>query len=188
MRKQFYQTALGNCYGLKLAKCWLQFKRKLIVSFIIIFGRLSSPIIVILLRHRIRIMQNQKCYEQTRNSEKRDSNTANIVRVLIYMRLGNKLRSIWDPGQIDRVTAFANSDHNPRPSSMTLTFSPRQAMITTLTRARNQDQRSVGLKTGTETGWENGRTRPIALLCPLRRSAIFRSILAILRAMVGLGE
>jgi len=25
IREQFYQTALGNCYGLKLAKCWLQF-------------------------------------------------------------------------------------------------------------------------------------------------------------------
>ena len=24
-RKQFYQTALGNCYGSKLPKCWLQF-------------------------------------------------------------------------------------------------------------------------------------------------------------------
>jgi len=23
--KQFYQTALGNCYGLKLPNCWLQF-------------------------------------------------------------------------------------------------------------------------------------------------------------------
>jgi len=28
MRKQFYQTALGNCYDLKLQKCWLQFKKK----------------------------------------------------------------------------------------------------------------------------------------------------------------
>ena len=27
IRKQFYQTALGNCYGLKLPKCWLQFKK-----------------------------------------------------------------------------------------------------------------------------------------------------------------
>ena len=27
MRKQFSQTALGNCYGLKLPKCWLQFKK-----------------------------------------------------------------------------------------------------------------------------------------------------------------
>jgi len=25
IRKQFYQTALGNCYRLKLPKCWLQF-------------------------------------------------------------------------------------------------------------------------------------------------------------------
>jgi len=28
MRKQFCQTALGNCYGLKLPKCWLQFTKK----------------------------------------------------------------------------------------------------------------------------------------------------------------
>jgi len=28
IRKQFCQTALGNCYGLKLPKCWLQFKNK----------------------------------------------------------------------------------------------------------------------------------------------------------------
>jgi len=27
IRKQFCQTALGNCYGLKLAKCWLQLKK-----------------------------------------------------------------------------------------------------------------------------------------------------------------
>jgi len=26
-RKQFFQTALGNCYGLKLPKCWLQFNK-----------------------------------------------------------------------------------------------------------------------------------------------------------------
>ena len=31
MRKQFCQTALGNCYGLKLPKCWLQFKKKIIM-------------------------------------------------------------------------------------------------------------------------------------------------------------
>ena len=28
IRKQFYQTALGNCNGLKLTKCWLQFKTR----------------------------------------------------------------------------------------------------------------------------------------------------------------
>jgi len=33
-RKQFYQTAVGNCYGLKLQKCWLQFKKnKFLVSY-----------------------------------------------------------------------------------------------------------------------------------------------------------
>jgi len=33
-RKQFYQTALGNCYGLKLPKYLLQFKNKFIVLFV----------------------------------------------------------------------------------------------------------------------------------------------------------
>jgi len=37
IRKQFYQTAFGNCYGLKLLKCRLRF----IVSFVIIFSTLS---------------------------------------------------------------------------------------------------------------------------------------------------
>jgi len=32
-----------NGYGLKLPKCWLQFKKKNIVSFVIIFGILSFP-------------------------------------------------------------------------------------------------------------------------------------------------
>jgi len=51
MLKKFYQTALGNCYGLKLQKCWLLLllllllliavKNKFIVSFIIIFGTIS---------------------------------------------------------------------------------------------------------------------------------------------------
>jgi len=27
IRNRFYQTALGNLYGLKLPKCWLQFKK-----------------------------------------------------------------------------------------------------------------------------------------------------------------
>ena len=27
IRKQFYRTALGNCYALKLPKCWLQLKK-----------------------------------------------------------------------------------------------------------------------------------------------------------------
>jgi len=27
IRRQFYETALGNCYGLKLPKYWLQFKK-----------------------------------------------------------------------------------------------------------------------------------------------------------------
>jgi len=48
MRKRFYQTALGNGYGLKLPKCWLLFTRKkLLCVFIIIFGcTLSFPVIV----------------------------------------------------------------------------------------------------------------------------------------------
>jgi len=45
MRKQFYQTALGNCYGLKLPECRLRFKKnKLIMSFNIIFGTLAFRI------------------------------------------------------------------------------------------------------------------------------------------------
>jgi len=45
-RKQFYRTALGNCYGLKLAKCWLQFfNNKFIVLFTIIFATLAFPIV-----------------------------------------------------------------------------------------------------------------------------------------------
>ena len=43
-RKQLYQTALGNCYDLKLPKCRLQFKGKNTASFIIIFGTVSSGI------------------------------------------------------------------------------------------------------------------------------------------------
>jgi len=32
IRKQlFYQTALGNCYGLKLPKCWLRVKRQILL-------------------------------------------------------------------------------------------------------------------------------------------------------------
>jgi len=42
-RSKFYQAALGNCYGLKLAKCWLQLKKKILTSFIVIFGTLSFP-------------------------------------------------------------------------------------------------------------------------------------------------
>ena len=30
---QFYQTTLGNCYGLKLSKCWLQLKNNLCVIY-----------------------------------------------------------------------------------------------------------------------------------------------------------
>jgi len=37
--------SLGNCYGLKLAKCRLQFeKNNFIVPFMIILGTLSFPI------------------------------------------------------------------------------------------------------------------------------------------------
>ena len=41
IRKQFCQTALENCYGLKLRKYWLQFKNKFIASFIKSFGTFS---------------------------------------------------------------------------------------------------------------------------------------------------
>jgi len=43
IRKQFHRTALGNCYALKLPKCWLQLKNKFVVLFIIMFGTLSFP-------------------------------------------------------------------------------------------------------------------------------------------------
>ena len=33
-RKRFHRTSLGNCYDLKLPKCWLQFKDKFVVLFI----------------------------------------------------------------------------------------------------------------------------------------------------------
>ena len=33
MRNQFYQTALGNCRGLKVPKCWLQFKKMYCVIY-----------------------------------------------------------------------------------------------------------------------------------------------------------
>ena len=46
IRKQFYQTALGNCYGLKLPKCCdRSLRKKIIVSFIIIMDTLSFPFI-----------------------------------------------------------------------------------------------------------------------------------------------
>ena len=33
IRKRFYRNALGNCYGLKLAKCWSHLKNKFIVIY-----------------------------------------------------------------------------------------------------------------------------------------------------------
>ena len=48
IRKQFYQTALEKCYGLKLPKLLIAIlKNKFIVLFIIIFGTLSFPILTI---------------------------------------------------------------------------------------------------------------------------------------------
>jgi len=38
MRKQFYQTAFGNCYGLKLPKCWLQFKEINFLCYLLKFS------------------------------------------------------------------------------------------------------------------------------------------------------
>ena len=40
----FCQTALGNCYGLKLPNCCLQFKNNFIMLFVINFGILSFPV------------------------------------------------------------------------------------------------------------------------------------------------
>jgi len=46
IRKQFYQTALGSCYGSKLSNCWLQFKEEnSSCQFVIIFGTLSFPVL-----------------------------------------------------------------------------------------------------------------------------------------------
>jgi len=44
IQKQFYQTPLGKCCGLKLQKCRLQLKNKVVVLFIIIFGTLSFSV------------------------------------------------------------------------------------------------------------------------------------------------
>ena len=44
MQKQFCQTALGNCYGLKFLNADCSLKNKFIVSFIIIFDTLSFPV------------------------------------------------------------------------------------------------------------------------------------------------
>jgi len=52
MRKQFYQTALGNCCGLNLANLADCSLRKIIASFSIIFGTLSFPIFVRIYCHR----------------------------------------------------------------------------------------------------------------------------------------
>ena len=49
IRKQFYQTTLGNCYSLKLPKWRLLFeKNRFSVLFVIIFGTLSFPFACIL--------------------------------------------------------------------------------------------------------------------------------------------
>ena len=42
-KSNFYQTALGSCYGLKLTKCQFLFKNKFTVLFITTFGTLSFP-------------------------------------------------------------------------------------------------------------------------------------------------
>ena len=39
-----WRNSIRKLYGLKLSKCWLQLKNKLIVLFIVIFGTLSLPI------------------------------------------------------------------------------------------------------------------------------------------------
>jgi len=43
MRKQFHQTALGNCYGLKLPKCWLQFKKINLLCHLLLFWHTFVP-------------------------------------------------------------------------------------------------------------------------------------------------
>jgi len=61
IRKQFCQTALGNCYGLKSTKMIIADlkKNKLVVSFIMIFGTLSLRIIIQSVRRRASICWNR---------------------------------------------------------------------------------------------------------------------------------
>jgi len=62
----FCQTAPGNCFGLKLARCWLQFKKnEFILSFSIIFG--THSFLVISTRKTNKQADNNKrsnCYEK----------------------------------------------------------------------------------------------------------------------------
>ena len=41
--KRFYQAALGNCYGLKLPKCSLQFKKNKFVVLLTYFQHILVP-------------------------------------------------------------------------------------------------------------------------------------------------
>jgi len=45
IRKQFCETALGNCYGLKYQNADCSLKNEFIALFITIFGAVSFPII-----------------------------------------------------------------------------------------------------------------------------------------------
>ena len=48
--KQFYQTAPRNCHGLKLSKCWLQFKRKI---YRVIYYNFRTPLFPTVTNSRI---------------------------------------------------------------------------------------------------------------------------------------
>jgi len=76
----------------------------------------------------------------------------------------NKLPSIEDRDQTNRVTILANSNHSH--NSMTLTFSLQRTMAMTRIHAKYRGQRPAGSKQ------TDGRTRPIALPIPLARSII----------------
>ena len=65
----------------------------------------------------------------------------------------NKLPSIEDRDQTNRVTILANSNHSH--NSMTLTFSLQRTMAMTRTHAKYRGQRPAGSKDKVET---NGRT------------------------------
>ena len=76
--KQFCQTALGN-WWFEIPKCWLQFKKKISLSFSIIFGALSFPIAATCTMSAIygRTPWAQAFFEQKRTSQVRCAESHN---------------------------------------------------------------------------------------------------------------
>jgi len=81
----------------------------------------------------------------------------------------NKLPSIEDRDQTNRVTILANSNHSH--NSMTLTFSLQRTMAMTRIHAKYRGEKGQLVQ---KIKWKqtDGRTRPIALPIPLARSII----------------